>query len=73
MTSHCVNHVYTLPPKLSSLIIKFGSGLIVYIFASVASNLIGNDDEYEKTHTKITDSVCKDLKTSRFKVSLFVT
>jgi len=64
-TSHCVNHVYTLPPKLSS-VIKKGSGSIFCIYASVASILIGNDeyenDKYEKTHTKISDSVCKDLK-----------
>ncbi len=25
------------------------------------SSLIGKDDAYEKTHTKILDSVCKDL------------
>ncbi len=31
----------------------------------VACILIGKDDEYEKlkTHTKMMDSVCKDLKT----------
>ncbi len=35
-------------------------------FASVACILIGKDEEYEKnrkTHVKISDSVCNDLKT----------
>ncbi len=41
------NHVYTLPLKISS-VIKFGSGLIFCVFASVASILIGKDDEYKK-------------------------
>ncbi len=48
MTSCCVNHVYTLPLKLSSVIKKFGSGSIFCVFASVTSILIGKDDEYEK-------------------------
>ncbi len=45
---------------------KFGSGSIFCVFASVASILIGNNDEYEKnekyekTHTKMSDSVWKD-------------
>ncbi len=40
-----VNHVYSLPPKLSSVInTKFGSCLILCIFATVASILIGKDD-----------------------------
>ncbi len=65
MTSCCVNHVYALPPKLSSVIKKCVSGSIFCVFASVASILIGKDDEYEKkikTHMKLSDSVCKDLK-----------
>ncbi len=60
-TSRCVNHVYTLPPKLSSIIKKFGSGLIFCVFASVASILIRKNDEYgkkKKMYTKISDSVC---------------
>ncbi len=47
-TSCCVNDVYTLPPKLSSVIKKFGSGSIFCVFTSVTSILIGKDDEYEK-------------------------
>ncbi len=31
-TSHSVNHVYTLPLKLSSVIKKFGSGSIFCVF-----------------------------------------
>ncbi len=51
-TSRCVNHVYTLPPKLSSIIKKFGPGSIFCVFASVASIFIGKDDEYEKKEKK---------------------
>ncbi len=40
---------------------KIGSGLIFCVFASVASILIGKDDESEKTHTKISGSVCNVL------------
>ncbi len=42
------NQVYTLPPKQSSVIQKFGSGSIFCVFASVASIFIGKDGEYEK-------------------------
>ncbi len=42
------NHVYTLPLKISSVIKKIGSGLIFYVFASVANILIGNYDDYKK-------------------------
>ncbi len=61
-TSCCVNHVYTLPPKLSSVKKTFGSGSIFCVFASIACNLIGKDREYGKTHANISDSVCNDLK-----------
>ncbi len=44
---------------------KFGSGSIFCIFASVASILIGKDDEYEKMHTEMSDSVCNDLNNER--------
>ncbi len=41
-------------------------GSIFCVFASVACILIGKDEEYEKKkwkkHTKISDSVCNDLK-----------
>ncbi len=47
MTSCCVNHNYTLRTKLSSVINFLGSGSIFCVFASVASILIGKDDEYE--------------------------
>ncbi len=36
---------------------KFRPGLIFCVFASVASILIGKDDEYDKTHTKIMDEI----------------
>ncbi len=49
-TSCCVNHVYTLPPKLSSVINKFRPGSIFCVFASVASILI----EYWKKEKRIT-------------------
>ncbi len=45
-TSHCVNHVYTLPPKRSSVIKTFGPGSIFCIFTSVASIFIGKDNKY---------------------------
>ncbi len=61
-TSCCVNHVYTLPPKLSSVKKTFGSGSIFCVFASIACNLIGKDREYGKTYANISDSVCNDLK-----------
>ncbi len=48
MTSRCVNHVYTLPPKLSSVIKKIVSGSIFCDFASLACILIGKDEECEK-------------------------
>ncbi len=47
-TSRCVNHFYTLPPKLLSVIKFFGSGLIFCVSTSVVCLLIGKDDEYEK-------------------------
>ncbi len=37
----CVNHVYTLPPKLSSVIKKLQWGSIFCIFTFVTSTLIG--------------------------------
>ncbi len=48
-TSRCVNHVYTLPPKLSSTIKRFD----FLRFSSVASMSIGKGDEYggEKKNT----------------------
>ncbi len=49
-TSCRVNHVYTLPPKLSSVIKKLGPGSIFCVFASVASILI----EYGKKEKRIT-------------------
>ncbi len=52
-TSRCVNHIYTLPPKLSSVIKKFGSGSIFCVFASVTSILIGKDDKYKKKDEEI--------------------
>ncbi len=48
MISRCVNHIYTLSPKLSSITNIFGSGSIFCVFASVASILIGKYDEYKK-------------------------
>ncbi len=71
-TSRCVNHVCTLPPKLSSLKKKIGSGSIFCVFASVACILIGKDGEYKKngkTHAKILDSVCNGLKSCLFEHS----
>ncbi len=47
---------------------KFVSGLIFCIFASVACILIGKDGEYEKTHAKISDSVCNDLNCERVEI-----
>ncbi len=44
---HVVNHVYTLSPKLLSVIKKLGSGSIFCVFTSVASILIWKDDEYK--------------------------
>ncbi len=44
----------------------FGSGSIFCIFASVACILIGKDEEYGKTHAKISDSVCNGLKLMTF-------
>ncbi len=38
-------------------------------FASVACVLIGKDGEYGKTHAKISDSVCNDLYSERYKCS----
>ncbi len=56
----CVNHVYTLPPKLSSIIKKLQWGSIFCIFTFVASTLIGmmNTKKNRKKHTKISDSEC---------------
>ncbi len=45
---------------------NFGSGSIFCIFASVACILIGKDEEYGKTHAKISDSVCNGLKLMTF-------
>ncbi len=64
---HC-----TLPPKLLSAIKQFRSGSIFCVFPSVACILIGKDDEYKKTHVKISDSVYKDLKCIYFTRSLFL-
>ncbi len=46
-TSRCVNYAYTLPPKLSSVIKKIGSGSFFCVFASVACILKGKAEEYE--------------------------
>ncbi len=48
-----VNHIYTLPPKLSSVIKKFRSGSIFCVFASVALILMGKDDECENFGLKV--------------------
>ncbi len=40
---------------------KIRPGSVFCVLASVASILIGKDDKYEKTHTKNSDSVCKNL------------
>ncbi len=48
MTSRCVNSVYTLPLKLSSIIKKSGSCSIFCISVSVANSLIWKDEEYNK-------------------------
>jgi len=72
----CLNHVYTLPPKLSSVMKKSRSEIqIVCVFASVACILIGKDEKYEKnwkTHAKISDSVCNDLKCCLYFVGTFI-
>ncbi len=47
-TSRCVDHVYTLSPKLSSVKKKnWNQVRFSCVFASVASILIGSDDEYK--------------------------
>ncbi len=53
-------------PKFSHVKKKFGPFSISSVFSSVANILIGKDDEYGKSanFTKMSDSVCKDLKTS---------
>ncbi len=63
-TSSCVNHIHTLPPKLSSVIKKFGSGLI-FCFHIRSMHL---DWKGWGTHTKNTCGyfrlgfgVCNDL------------
>ncbi len=65
-----MNHVYTLPPKLSSVIKKIRPGSIFCVFASVASILIGKDDEYEKTEKAHMDSVSLFMKTNAYSLLL---
>ncbi len=48
MISRWVNHVYTLPPKLSSIIKNSDQVPFSAFFASSASILIGEDGEYKK-------------------------
>ncbi len=58
-TSCCVNHVYTLPPKLSSVIKKI-TMRFDFLHFYIRSKHFDKDDEYKnrKKHTKISDSVC---------------
>ncbi len=56
-TSCCVNHVYT---SLKKIRIRFDFLRFRFFLASM---LFGKDDEYEKMHTRISDSVRKDLNT----------
>ncbi len=62
MNSRCVNHVYTLPPKLSSDIKKFGSGSAFRIRSKHFEKKRMRNMEQWKMHANISDSECNDLK-----------
>ncbi len=49
-TSRCDSHVYTLPPKLSSVTINLDQVRFSSFFAFI---LIGKDEEYEKTEKRM--------------------
>ncbi len=63
------NLVVRLPPKLSSVIkknsnqVRFSAFFSSKQFDWCFDNSEPQNHEYEKTHAKISDSVCKDLKT----------
>ncbi len=63
------NLVVTLPPKRSSVIkkhlnqVRFSAFFSSKQFDWCFDNSEPQNHEYEKTHAKISDSVCKDLKT----------
>ncbi len=55
-TSRCVNNVYTLPPKLSSIIKKKGSGLIFCIFRICSKHFEGCFNNSESPNKQMAKS-----------------
>ncbi len=74
-TSRCVNHVYTLPPKLSSVIkkIRIRFDFLHFRIRNKHFDMKGwRIRKKWKTHTKSSDSVCKDLNCPDLQHNLFV-